>query len=89
MKVVVLFDDAGNVVGIFYPVLKSGTREVSEKPDGGFIPQYGQHSATLEVPSELQHLKPRELHDSVRVEVIGGSPALVVKAPSGPLAAGP
>jgi hypothetical protein len=85
MKVVVLFNDAGCVGGIFHPA--------SEKQlnSGGFVPQHGQHSAIMEIPPELQHLKPRELHDSVRVEVIGGSPTLVAKtaAPSASLPSKP
>jgi hypothetical protein len=81
MKVVVLFDDDGHVGGIFHPALKSWKKEAAAQPPvGGFIPRAGQHSAILEVPPGLQHLKPRELHDSVRVELLSGSPRLVAKA---------
>jgi hypothetical protein len=79
MMVAVLFDEAGEVGAILHPAFKSGNDASKEEVVRGFIPQDGQHSAMLEVPSELQHLGIRELHDSVRVEVTGGSPRLVAK----------
>jgi hypothetical protein len=80
MKVVVLFDSGGDVGAILHPALSARKKEASEEQAvGGFIPQDGQHTAILEVPPELQHLGLRELHDSVRVEVAGGSPRLVKK----------
>jgi hypothetical protein len=79
MKVHILFDDAGNVGAISHP----RTGKNGEAVLGGFTPHEGQHMATVEVPSELGHLKPRDLHDAVRVEHVGGVPRLIAKDGSG------
>jgi hypothetical protein len=50
-----------------------------ETPAGKFLPGTGQHTAILTIPSELEGLKPHELHRSVRVET-KGSHRLVAKA---------
>jgi hypothetical protein len=70
MKRHVLYDDAGNVGAICHV----------EPPPGKFFPGKGQHTAILTIPSELENLKPHELHHSVRVETKGGSHRLVAKA---------
>jgi hypothetical protein len=48
-------------------------------PAGKFLPGTGQHTAILTIPSELEGLKPHELHRSVRVDT-KGSHRLVAKA---------
>jgi hypothetical protein len=73
MKRHVVFDEAGNV-GVIVRESASGKQSV------GFLLHEGQREATLDVPPELEHLKPRELHDSVRVDLKGGSPLLVAKS---------
>jgi hypothetical protein len=74
MQVAIVFDDAGKLLGMSHP--KPG-----KKPGslilGRFLPHQGQHTATVEVPKELRHLKPRALHDAVRVEHRRGAPHLV------------
>jgi hypothetical protein len=69
MKLHILYDDVGNVGAICHV----------ETPAGKFLPGKGQHTAILTIPSELEGLKPHELHRSVRVET-KGSHRLVAKA---------
>ena len=70
MKLHVLYDDSGKVAAICH----------AENPGGKFLPGEGQHTGILTVPSELEGLKPHELHRSVRVEISGKSHRLVAKA---------
>jgi hypothetical protein len=77
MKAHVLFDNEGRVGVISHQ--RNGKMGASEK-HGGFLPGAGQHAALLDIPAELAHLKPRELHESVRVEKKGGTPRLVARA---------
>lgn len=74
MKAQILFDDEGHVGAMSHakPRTKSGSGRL-----GSFVPGPGQHTAVLDVPAELEHLKPRALHESVRVEVKEGTPRLV------------
>jgi hypothetical protein len=71
MKAHVLFDNEGHVAAMSH----------RKEPTGqwGFLAGPGQHTATLEIPAELAHLKPRDLHESLRVEHEHGSPRLVAK----------
>lgn len=77
MKINILYDDAGKLLGMSHP-------RPGKKPGstilGRFVPHTGAHTATVDVPAELRHLKPRALHDSVRVELRDGSPHLVAVA---------
>jgi hypothetical protein len=74
MKAEVVIDDAGNVVAMLHPAVDSK----EGMPFGSFRLHSGQRSAMLEIPPELQHLKPRELHKSIRVEVKEGAPFRLV-----------
>jgi hypothetical protein len=69
MKLHVLYTDAGKVAAICH----------AENPDGKFLPQKGQHTAIFTIPSELESLKPHELHRAVHVETKGKSHRLVAK----------
>jgi hypothetical protein len=78
MKAQVLFDDTGNVGAVLHPAVDSNLPLQEGNPRGSFRLHPGQRSAMLEIPPELQHLKPRELHESIRVEVKEGlAPRLV------------
>ena len=76
MKAHVLFDDDGVVGAMSHP-----DRGIPGKPagQGGFLPAPGQHTAHLEVPAELAHLKPRDLHAAVRVALENGTHRLVAR----------
>ena len=76
MKAHILFDDEGRVGAMSHS--KHG-KKGGAVGHGGFLPGAGQHTALLDIPAELEHLKPRELHESVRVEVKEGTPRLVAK----------
>ena len=76
MKVNVLFDDSGKIHAISHPI--EGKKEGSAVL-GRFIVHPGQSAATVEVPTELRHLKPRDLHDGVQLEHRDGSPRLVAR----------
>jgi hypothetical protein len=78
MKTHILYDDKGTVGAMSHS--KGGKKAGSGGP-GGFLPGPGQHTALLDIPAALEHLKPRELHESVCVEVKGGMPRLVAKTP--------
>jgi hypothetical protein len=81
MKAHVLFDDRGEIHGVLVPsVIKHDRKGLQQEPFLSLRSQKGQRSATLEIPQELQHLKPRELHSSARVEGNGDSARLVSKA---------
>ena len=74
MKVTALFDETGKVHALFHP---------SGKPDAPvlhFVPAHGQRVATLDIPVELEHLKPHQLHAAVRVEHRSGKPELVKRS---------
>jgi hypothetical protein len=69
MKLHILYNDAGDVAAICH----------AENPGGKFLPGKGQHTAVLKIPSELESLKPHELHRTVRVDTKGKSHRLVAK----------
>ena len=69
MKLHILYNDAGDVAAICH----------LEKPGGKFLPGARQHTAILTVPSELEGLKPHELHRAVRVDTKGKSHRLIAK----------
>lgn len=75
MKAHILFDDTGLVGAILHIKEKASEKQIA----CGFSPGPGHHTAILDIPAELHHLKPRELHDSVRVELSDHSPRLVAK----------
>jgi hypothetical protein len=75
MKVHVLFSDAGEVGAIFHPKTQKGGVENRAY----FRPREGQHTAILDVPRELEGLKPRALHEAVQVETRDGSYRLRIK----------
>jgi hypothetical protein len=76
MKAHVLFDSDGRVGVISHQ--KHGKKGTAGE-QGGFLPGVGQHAALLDIPADLAHLKPRDLHESVRVEHKAGAPRLVAK----------
>jgi len=73
MKAQVLFDETGKVIAMHHPTAEKGFG-VAFRPTGK------QRCEMLDIPKELRHLKPRALHDSVRVELRGGAAHLVSKA---------
>lgn len=79
MKVQVLFDESGKIHAMLHPAAETKTsKETSGKrPVAVLRPMERQRLATLDVPAELLHLKPMEIHGSVRVDLSGGSPRLV------------
>jgi hypothetical protein len=58
MKLHILYNDTGDLSAICHV----------ENPGGKFLPGKGQHTAILTIPSELEGLKPHELHRAVRVD---------------------
>ncbi|HEY4931251.1 MAG TPA: hypothetical protein VII23_06740 [Terriglobales bacterium] len=74
MKVITLFDETGKVYALFHPSSKP------DAPELQFAPANGQRVETLEVPVELEHLKPHQLHAAVCVEHRSGKPALVKRS---------
>ena len=71
MLVQVLFDTKGEVHALFHPSKQAGA------PVLAFRPARGQRAALLEVPAELEGLKPRELHAAVAVKLLKAGPQLV------------
>jgi hypothetical protein len=71
-KAHVLFDEEGSVGAILHP-------KESSAEESGFLPGPRQHTAILETPAELAHLKPRYLHDSVRIAHPRDVPRLIAK----------
>jgi hypothetical protein len=76
MKAHVLYDDDGNVGAMSHARPR---RKGTSAGRGGFLPGEGQHTAFLDVPEELAHFKPRDLHEAIRVEHRDGKPHLVAK----------
>jgi hypothetical protein len=80
MKVQVLFDEKGKIDAILHPPVETKSKESKgSRPVAVLRPRDKQRLATLDVPAELQSCSPRELHDSLRVELSGGAPRLVSK----------
>jgi hypothetical protein len=71
MHVQVLFDAEGKVHAVFH-----SSREANA-PKLEFRPENGQRAALLEVPPELEGLKPREFHAAVLVTLQKDGPRLV------------
>ncbi len=74
MKVIALFDETGKVHALFHP---------SGKPDAPvlqFAPARGQRVEIIEVPVELQDLKPHQLHAAVYVDHSSGRPVLAKRS---------
>jgi hypothetical protein len=71
MHVQVLFDAKGKVHALFHP------SKEADAPRLEFRPARGQRAALLEVPPELEGLKPRELHAAVVVKLQKEGPRLV------------
>ena len=83
MKVQVLFDETGKIDAMLHPPpVETKTTKGSKEPRpvAALRPKGKQRLATLDVPTELRSRTPREIHDSLRVELSGGSPRLVAKA---------
>jgi len=77
MRVQVLFDEAGNVKATYHMRAPTDGRKI---PLASLRPQAGEHVATLDIPQELEQLKPGALHASVRVDRSGAMPRLVARA---------
>jgi len=71
MHVQVLFDTKGKVHALFHP------SKQADAPRLEFQPARGQRVALLEVPAELEGLKPGALHAAVAIEVHKEGPRLV------------
>jgi hypothetical protein len=76
VKVYVVYDDSGRIHAISHPI---PGRNGAPPALGRFRPHVGQHIATLQVPPEVSGLRPRQLHDAVRIELHTGVPRLVAK----------
>jgi hypothetical protein len=76
MRVQVLFDEAGKVKATYHLRAENNAKKY---PVASLRPQEGEHVATVEIPKELEHLKPNALHASVRVDRSGATPRLVAK----------
>lgn len=70
MHVHVLFDTKGKVHALFHP------SKEANGPQFEFRPARGQRAALLEVPAELEGLKPRELHAAAVVKLRKEGPQL-------------
>lgn len=81
MKVQVVFDETGKIHAMLRPLnqVRSSKENSENSPVAVLRPNHGQRLETLDIPADLQHLKPVELHNSIRVEVGKGSPRLVAK----------
>jgi hypothetical protein len=71
MKVLTLFDEKGKIHALFHP------SKHRDAPQFRFHPATGHRAEVLDVPAELQHLKPAQLHSSVRVDLDKRGPRLV------------
>lgn len=71
MHVQVLFDTKGKIHALFHP-----SRD-ADAPRLEFHPARGQRVALLEVPAELEGLKPREIHAAVAIKLQKDGPRLV------------
>jgi hypothetical protein len=71
MHIQVLFDAKGKVHALFHP------SKEADAPRLEFRPARGQRAALLEVPPELEGLRPRELHAAVLVKLQKEGPRLV------------
>src|SRR5689334_10128045 len=82
MKAHVLFDEGGQVHGVLLamPRQKGGKENLAKEPTLTARAHERQRLATLEIPRELEELKPVELHKRLRVETTGGSLRLVAKS---------
>jgi hypothetical protein len=75
MKVQVLFNTNGDVLSLLRP--STGDRNARAV----FRPGHGQHSAELEVPTELSGLRLLEIHSAVIVDLVSKR---LVKRPDAP-----
>jgi len=71
MHIQVLFDTKGKVHALFH------ASKAADAPQLEFRPARGQRAALLEVPAELEGLKPRELHAAIAVKLLKDGPRLV------------
>jgi hypothetical protein len=74
MKVAALFEENGKIIALFHQ---------SAEPDAPklhFTPTEGQRSELLEVPPELRHLKPAQLHKAVHVDLSSSTPKLIARS---------
>ena len=73
MKLLALFDKTGKIHALFQPSTEGDAPQLS------FHPQAGRRAAMLDVPAELHHLNPGQLHAALRVELRGGTPRLAAQ----------
>jgi len=80
MEAQVIFDKKGKVVAMLHlPSRFSFEQTAGRAPMPALRPQPGQHLETLRIPTEMEHLNPVQLHNSIEVELSGGSPRLVAR----------
>lgn len=75
MRVLTLFDESGKVLAMFHPSPK--LKEQENVPVVAFRPGQGQYAKELEVPQHLEKIKPKDLHQAVRVEIQGETYRLI------------
>lgn len=73
MKVLALFDKRGKIHALFHPSTEA------DAPQLTFHPGQGRRAEMLDVPAELHHLNPGQLHAALRVELAGGRPRLAAQ----------
>jgi hypothetical protein len=76
VKAQVVFDATGKVVAMYH---MPSVRPDAKHPIVTLRPQAGQDLAILDIPDELCHLEPQELHASIYVDRRGDSPRLALK----------
>jgi hypothetical protein len=74
MKVTALFEENGKIIALFHQSAEPDAPKLS------FAPAEGRRSGVLEVPPELRHLKPAQLHKAVHVDLSSGTPKLIARS---------
>ena len=73
MKVTALFEENGKIIALFHQSAEPDAPKLSFAPAEG-------RSGVLEVPPELRHLKPAQLHKAVHVDLSSGTPRLIARS---------
>lgn len=76
MKVTVLYDSEGKIIGMAHESAGASNQPGAKTT---FVPRDGHLLREMEVPQQLRHLKPIELHDAVVVDTKRSPHELVTK----------
>jgi hypothetical protein len=68
-----LFDKRGKIHALFHPSTEA------DAPRLRFHPEPGRRAEMLDVPADLHHLNPGQLHAALRVDLAGGKPRLAAQ----------